>query len=112
MVCHHSRVSLYKQEYTHTHTQTRVRMYYTYKYTTHSLNAHFFCKVQHTLQSNQHFTYVISLIWEIFLYKKVEHLFYSTTISHGVEKCDLSKHFPLIDIEVVYSLCHYKQCCI
>ena len=61
MVCHHSRVSLYKQEYTHTHTQTRVRMYYTYKYTTHSLNAHFFCKVQHTLQSNQHFTYVISL---------------------------------------------------
>ena len=51
-------------------------------------------------------------IWEIFLYKKVEHLFYSTTISHGVEKCDLSKHFPLIDIEVVYSLCHYKQCCI
>ena len=50
--------------------------------------------------------------WEIFLYKKVEHLFYSTTISNGVEKCDLSKHFPLIDIEVVYSLCHYKQCCI
>ena len=51
-------------------------------------------------------------IWEIFLYKNVEHLFYSTTISHGVEKCDLSKHFPLIDIKVVYSLCHYKQCCI
>ena len=36
-------------------------MYYTYKYTTHSLNAHFFCKGQHTLQSNQYFTYVISL---------------------------------------------------
>ena len=51
-------------------------------------------------------------IWEIFLYKKVERLFYSTTISHSVEKRDLSKHFPLIDIEVVYSLCHYKQCCI